>query len=130
MAEIKIDDNTMYRAGIGIGYAFASFFRGVLQGIEDFEIEQAALDIQQERDAQEADEGLKRPKHKTEIGDCRKCWCDQCERIDVCNKMLEGALPDGIRPFPCVDCWDGMRFKPREEEKCEDFVQAGGYNNG
>lgn len=130
MADIKIDEGMLLRAGLGIGYAFAPFFRGILQGIEDYEVEQAARDMMAERDAQEAEEGLKRPLHKTEIGDCRRCWCDQCRKIDVCEKMLEGALPDGVRPFPCVDCGDGMRFKPCEEAKCEDFVQADGFNNG
>ena len=35
-----------------------------------------------------------------------------------------------IRPFPCIGCADGMRFKPCEETKCEDFLQGEGLNNG
>lgn len=130
MADIKIDEELLLRAGLGIGYAFAPFFRGLLQGVEDYEIEQAARDMQEERDAMEAEEGLKRPLHKTEIGDCRKCWCDQCAKLEQCTMTREGALPDGVRPFPCIDCGDGMRFKPCEEERCEEFVQGAGVNNG
>lgn len=130
MADIKIDEEMLLRAGLGIGYAFAPFFRGLLQGVEDYEIERAARDMMAENDAQEVEEGLKRPIQKTEIGDCRKCWCDQCAKLEQCEKLREGALPDGIRPFPCIDCGDGMRFKPCEEAKCEDFVQGEGMNNG
>lgn len=130
MADIKIDEEMLLRAGLGIGYAFAPFFRGLLQGVEDYEIERAARDMMAENDAQEVEEGLKRPIQKTEIGDCRKCWCDQCAKLEQCEKLRKGALPDGIRPFPCIDCGDGMRFKPCEEAKCEDFVQGEGMNNG
>lgn len=130
MADIKIDEEMLLRAGLGIGYAFAPFFRGLLQGVEDYEIERAARDMMAENDAQEIEEGLKRPVQKTEIGDCRKCWCDQCAKLEQCEKLREGALPDGIRPFPCIDCGDGMRFKPCEEARCEDFVQGEGMNNG
>lgn len=130
MADIKIDEEMLLRAGLGIGYAFAPFFRGLLQGVEDYEVERAARDMMAENDAQEVEEGLKRPIQKTEIGDCRKCWCDQCAKLEQCEKLREGALPDGIRPFPCVDCGDGMRFKPCEEARCEDFVQGEGMNNG
>lgn len=130
MADIKIDEEMLVRAGLGIGYAFAPFFRGLLQGVEDYEIERAARDMMAENDAQEVEEGLKRPVQKTEIGDCRKCWCDQCAKLEQCEKLREGALPDGIRPFPCIDCGDGMRFKPCEEARCEDFVQGEGMNNG
>lgn len=130
MADIKINEETLLRAGLGIGYAFAPFFRGILEGVEDYTIEQAARDMQEEHDAQEAEEGLKRPAHKTQIGDCRKCWCDQCAKLEQCEHLKEGALPDGVRLFPCIDCGDGMRFKPCEEERCADFVQGAGYNNG
>ena len=32
MADIKIDEEMLLRAGLGIGYAFAPFFRGILEG--------------------------------------------------------------------------------------------------
>ena len=124
MADIKIDEELLLRAGLGIGYAFAPFFRGIMNGVEDYTIEQAAREMQEEHDAQEAEEGLKRPVEETLIGDCRKCWCDQCAKLEQCVHLREGALPDGVRPFPCVGCADGMRFKPCEEERCADFEQA------
>ena len=129
-ADIKIDEEMLLRAGLGIGYAFAPFFRGIMNGVEDYTIEQAAREMQEEHDAQEAEEGLKRPVEKTLIGDCRKCWCDQCAKLEQCVHLREGALPDGVRPFPCVGCADGMRFKPCEEERCADFEQGAGFNNG
>ena len=85
MADIKIDEEMLLRAGLGIGYAFAPFFRGILEGVEDYTIEQAAREMQEEHDAQEAEEGLKRPVEKTLIGDCRKCWCDQCAKLEQCQ---------------------------------------------
>lgn len=130
MADIKIDEEMLLRAGLGIGYAFAPFFRGIMNGVEDYTIEQTAREMQEEHDAQEAEEGLKRPVEKTLIGDCRKCWCDQCAKLEQCVHLREGALPDGVRPFPCVGCADGMRFKPCEEERCADFEQGAGFNNG
>ena len=130
MADIKIDEELLLRAGLGIGYAFAPFFRGIMNGVEDYTIEQAAREMQEEHDAQEAEEGLKRPVEKTLIGDCRKCWCDQCARLEECEKIREGFTPDGVCPSPCVGCENGMRFKPCEEPQCEEFVQGEGLNNG
>lgn len=130
MADIKIDEEMLLRAGLGIGYAFAPFFRGIMNGVEDYTIEQAAREMQEEHDAQEVEEGLKRPVEKTLIGDCRKCWCDQCARLEECEKIREGFTPDGVRPSPCVGCENGMRFKPCEEPQCEEFVQGDGLNNG
>ena len=54
MADIKIDEELLLRAGLGIGYAFAPFFRGILEGVEDYTIEQAAREMQEEHDALEA----------------------------------------------------------------------------
>ena len=45
MADIKIDEELLLRAGLGIGYAFAPFFRGILEGVEDYTIEQAAREM-------------------------------------------------------------------------------------
>ena len=49
----------LLRAGLGIGYAFAPFFRGIMNGVEDYTIEQAAREMQEEHDAF-ADELTKR----------------------------------------------------------------------
>ena len=115
---------------IVLNVLFRALRRGILEGVEDYTIEQAAREMQEEHDAQEAEEGLKRPVEKTLIGDCRRCWCDQCAKLEQCVHLREGALPDGVRPFPCVGCADGMRFKPCEEERCADFEQGTGFNNG
>ena len=45
MADIKIDEEMLLRAGLGIGYAFAPFFRGIMNGVEDYTIEQAAREM-------------------------------------------------------------------------------------
>lgn len=129
MAEIRIDEELLLRAGLGIGYAFAPFFRGLLQGVEDYEVESAAREIMEENDAI-AEMRKKEHRQKTEISDCRKCWCDQCARLEECEKIREGFTPDGVRPSPCVGCENGMRFKPCEEPQCEEFVQGDGLNNG
>lgn len=115
---------------IVLNVLFRALRRGGGNNVEDYTIEQAAREMQEEHDAQEAEEGLKRPVEKTLIGDCRKCWCDQCAKLEQCVHLREGALPDGVRPFPCVGCADGMRFKPCEEERCAEFEQGAGFNNG
>ena len=127
MDEIKIDAATLEEAGAAIGFMFAALLRGFKDGMDASDVMEAANDI---KEVHETEEPLKRDPVKTEIGDCRKCWCDQCERLEECEKIREGYTPDGIRPFPCVGCADGMRFKPCEETKCEDFVQGEGLNNG
>lgn len=122
--------NVLFRALRRGGGTMADIKIDELEGVEDYTIEQAAREMQEEHDVQEAEEGLKRPVEKTLIGDCRKCWCDQCAKLEQCVHLREGALPDGVRPFPCVGCADGMRFKPCEEERCADFEQGAGFNNG
>lgn len=129
--EIKIvlDEKMMLRIGLGIGYGFGALLRGIKQGLENYEVEEAAREMQEENDAI-AETQKREHRQKTEISDCRNCWCDQCARLEECTHQREGVLPDGIRPSPCLECGDGMRFKPCEETRCEDFVQGNGANNG
>lgn len=127
MGKIEIDAEALYEAGEYIGYAFAALFRGIVDGMEAFDMAEAAHDIEE---VHETEEPLKRPSAKTEIGDCRRCWCDQCAKLEQCTHIREGELPDGIRPFPCIGCENGMRFMPCEAEQCADFVQGEGLNNG
>lgn len=129
MISINLDDDLLLRAGIGIGYAFAPFFRGLLQGIEDYEIESAAMDIQGEIENQEYNQESE-AKGKTNIQDCRQCWCDQCEKLEQCTKSRDNVIPNINRPFPCIGCIDGERFRPLEKEKCNEFIQGKGVNNG
>ena len=70
---------------------------------------------------------------KTDIGDCRACWCDTCGKIDSCGNSLPemmDAVEDGIRPRPCMGCMNGMRFQPKEKEPCDGYVPCEGFNNG
>ena len=127
MDEIKIDAATLEDAGAAMGFMFAAFVRGFKAGMEAFDLAEAANDI---KEIHETDTPLKRDAVKTEIGDCRKCWCDQCANLEACVHIREGEVPDGIRPFPCIGCGNGMRFKPCEEAKCEDFTQGEGLTTG
>lgn len=127
MAEIKIDPEAVREVGWLFGALANAFMQGFNEGFEDYEAVAAENEI---KAVHETEEGLKRPAVKTEIGDCRKCWCDQCAQLDTCEHIREGELPDGIRPFPCIGCENGMRFMPCEADKCGDFVQGAGLNNG
>lgn len=127
MAEIKIDPEAVREVGWLFGALANAFLQGFNEGFEDYEAVAAEKEI---KTVHETEEGLKRPSDKTEIGDCRKCWCDQCEKLETCEQIREGELPDGIRPFPCIGCENGMRFKPCEEEKCAAFIQSAAPNNG
>ena len=127
MAEIKIDPEAVREVGWLFGALANAFLQGFEEGFEDYECVKTEDEI---KTVHETEEGLKQPKAKTEIGDCRKCWCDRCKKLETCEKTREGELPDGIRPFPCLGCENGMRFMPIEEAPCEDFEQGEGLNNG
>ena len=127
MAEIKIDPEAVREVGWLFGVLANAFMQGFEEGFEDFEFVKAEDEI---KSVHETESGLKRPPIKTEIGDCRGCWCDRCANIEACESTLEGALPDGIRPFPCLGCENGMRFMPEEEAPCDFFKEADSRNNG
>ena len=76
------------------------------------------------------DQPLDAPELKTDIQDCRRCWCDTCGRLEECEKHRDGTQPDGLRPLPCIGCVNGLRFKPKEEKPCEEYTEAAGFNNG
>ena len=126
MSEIKLNAEALEEAGAALGFTFAALIRGFQAGMDAYDVmlEETAI-----REIRKTEEERERSV-KTEIGDCRKCWCDQCAKLEQCVHLREGALPDGVRPFPCVGCADGMRFKPCEEERCADFKQGTGFNNG
>jgi len=49
-------------------------------------------------------------------GDCERCWCDTCARLNTCA----AAPPDfrlDIRPYPCTQCLDGKPFMPVRQGK-------------
>lgn len=70
------------------------------------------------------------PKEKTDIRDCRACWCDTCGKLEECTSSRDGAEADGIRPLPCVGCFNGLRFRPKEKKPCADYKPIAGFNNG
>ena len=126
MSEIKLNAEALEEAGAALGFAVAALIRGFQVGMDAYDVMLEETAIREIRKTEEERECSV----KTEIGDCRKCWCDQCAKLEQCVHLREGALPDGVRPFPCVGCADGMRFKPCEEERCADFEQGAGFNNG
>lgn len=127
MANANFDTDKLFEIGQEIGLAAGAIYDGIMAGLEAWELAKAAEDV---RIVHETEEGLRQPSEKTAVGDCRKCWCDRCANIEQCESLLEGALPDGVRPFPCVGCEDGMRFMPEEEPPCEFFKEAKSRNNG
>lgn len=120
-------DEQLTAAGYAAGRAFALIFDGAVRGIADGFAELAgnAGGVELVHGDEEDEEDV-----KTDIRDCRGCWCDTCGKLEECEKHRDGSEPDGIRPLPCVGCFDGMRFKPREAEPCEEYEEAEGYNNG
>lgn len=126
------DEELLARCFYALGYDLAralavmgdAFARGVAGGFADMAAPAGGgVELVQEDTDEET-------YTKTEIKDCRACWCDACAKIEDCQQCRDGARPDGIRPFPCIGCLNGMRFKPREEKPCEEYEQAAGYNNG
>lgn len=120
-------DEELSAAGYAAGRAFALLFDGVSRGIADGFAELAAENGGVELVHDEEDE---EPELKTDIQDCRRCWCDTCGRLEECEKHRDGTQPDGLRPLPCIGCVNGLRFKPKEEEPCEEYTEAAGFNNG
>lgn len=104
-----------------------AFARGVADGFAAYAQELAAENGGVELVHDEEDE---EPELKTDIQDCRRCWCDTCGRLEECEKHRDGTQPDGLRPLPCIGCVNGLRFKPKEEEPCEEYTEAAGFNNG
>lgn len=113
----------LYRAGVGLGYAFARFFQGLRAGVEDFELEQAAENLA-DGNCHEKERG------KTNLADCQACWCDRCALIDRCQRHRDGEQGDAQTPNPCAGCEDGMRFFPVERKPCPDFKEGNGFNHG
>jgi hypothetical protein len=117
--------------GFDLAHACAAaadaFARGVADGFAAYAQELAAKNGGVELVHDEEDE---EPELKTDIQDCRRCWCDTCGRLEECEKHRDGTQPDGLRPLPCIGCVNGLRFKPKEEEPCEEYTEAAGFNNG
>jgi hypothetical protein len=109
----RIDADAYKGLGEMIGFAAAGFWEGIKAGWEEFKLVAAAQDVE----AQEEEKERAMPA-KTRIAECRRCWCDQCDKMEGCEM------------FPCHGCGDGTRFMPCEEERCGEFAQSAAPNNG
>lgn len=131
MAENKpfagFTDEELSAAGYAAGRAFALLFDGMSRGIADGFAELAAEAGGVELVNGGEDE---EPELKTDIRDCRACWCDTCAKLEDCEMHRDGEKADGLRPLPCIGCVNGLRFRPKEEEPCEEYEEAAGFNNG
>ena len=93
MSEIKLNAEALEEAGAALGFAVAALIRGFQAGMDAYDVmlEETAI-----REIRKTEEERERSV-KTEIGDCRKCWCDQCARLEECEKIREGFTTDGLR---------------------------------
>lgn len=64
-----------------------AFARGVADGFAAYAQELAAENGGVELVHDEEDE---EPELKTDIQDCRRCWCDTCGRLEECEKHRDG----------------------------------------
>lgn len=128
MAENRVfegfTEEELAQYGYSAGRALAVLVDGFVQGLADGRAELAAGGVELVNNDDEE------PELKTDIRDCRNCWCDRCAKLEECKKHRDDAEADGIRPLPCIGCVDGIRFKPKEEEPCEDYIKYDGHNNG
>lgn len=115
-----------YSAGFDLAHAMAAtvdaFARGLYDGFTAQAVEVGGVEL--------VNDGDEEPELKTDIQDCRRCWCDTCGRLEECKKHRDGAEPDGLRPLPCIGCVNGLRFKPKEKRPCADYLPIDGNNNG
>ena len=126
------DEEMLARCAYALGYDLAralavmgdAFARGMAGGFADVAAP-AGGGVELVHDEEDEE-----PELKTDIRDCRACWCDTCTKLEDCQQHRDGAKPDGIRPFPCIGCLNGMRFRPQEETPCEEYEEAAGNNNG
>ncbi len=119
----KIDAESFIELGRAIGYVGAALFEGIKAGIKEYELTAAAMDVEAQTEAKNSTE----PPRKTRIADCIRCWCDTCGGLEGCRAR---GGNDSYAASPCYGCGDGMRYKPIEEECCEDFAPGGAPNHG
>ena len=111
--------------GYEVGQAFAAYMRGFTAGLADAYV----APPENVTENSTTDDGEPAERVKTRIEDCRACWCNTCAEILNCENIREGWQPDGERPNPCVGCFDGMRFTPKEKAAfCGGYVE-GAENN-
>lgn len=128
MAENKafegVTEEEFAQYGYSAGRALAALLDGFIQGLADGRTELAGgmggVELVQDDE----------PELKTDIRDCRACWCDTCGKLEECQKCRNGSLPDGLRPLPCIDCVNGIRFMPKEKQPCPEYIEGESCNNG
>lgn len=85
--------------GFDLAHAFAAaadaFARGVADGFAAYAQELAAENGGVELVHDEEDE---EPELKTDIQDCRRCWCDTCGRLEECGKHRDGHTAGRLAP--------------------------------
>jgi len=125
------DETTLAECAHTIGYDLAraiavvsnAFTCGIADGFADMAAPADGVELVNDDTEEE-------PHIKTDIRDCRECWCDTCAKLESCQRRRDGARPNGIQPFPCIGCFNGMRFMPRAGAACEEYEEIEGYNNG
>ena len=107
MSEIKLNAEALEEAGAALGFAVAALIRGFQAGMDAYDVmlEETAI-----REIRKTEEERERSV-KTEIGDCRKCWCDQCARLEECEKIREGFTPDGVRKRNALQALRGTAMR-------------------
>jgi len=83
----KQRDNAIYEVGVSLGFAFAPLIKGLLDGMEDRKIEEAAAATELVEEEQ--------PKTKTQIEDCEKCKCGWCRYTETCEMKTCAGCTDG-----------------------------------
>lgn len=58
--------------------------------------------------------------------DCKACWCNSCAKLEYCGRGRRDVKIGKLRPLPCEDCHEGMRFKPMEEPCCPYYENVDG----
>ena len=100
-------------------------FIAMTQGFAAMEAAFVALDNVTENITN--DDGAEREAgEKTQLDDCAACLCNTCANIESCVHAPEEVHRFvGVRPYPCADCLDGMRYT-NLDDACEGYVEGSG----
>jgi hypothetical protein len=117
-----------YETGAACGQFLKGFFQGIADAMDTLE-DAALLDAAANTTALNHKENV----GKTDIEDCRHCWCDICANLELCAVLhvsyCETSEIDEERPNPCVGCRDGMRGEPTTKAaSCGYFIRGQEHN--
>lgn len=95
MSEIKLNAEALEEAGAALGFAVAALIRGFQAGMDAYDVmlEETAI-----RETGKPKRNGNVRKRKSAIAG--SCWCDQCARLEECEKIREGFTPGRGAPFP------------------------------